>query len=467
MVFSDSIFLFFFLPIVLLVYFLLRGRTARNLLLTFMSLIFYAWGEPVFVLTMLLSITVNWLGGLGVGWPGASEKRRKWALTLAVIFNLGLLGVYKYLMFIMSNLNWAFGLGWPVPKIALPIGISFFTFQAMSYVIDVYRGNGAMQKNFFNVCLYVSFFPQLIAGPIVRYETVAAEIEERHENPDEFAAGCRRFLIGLCKKVLLANTLAMLADDAFALPAGELSTAAAWLGAFAYHWQVYFDFSGYSDMAIGMGWMFGFHFLENFNYPMMSRSITEFWRRWHISLGTWFRDYLFFPMGGSRVKKGRAIFNMFVVWALTGLWHGAAWTFLMWGLGFFVLLVIEKYTPFGKWIGKRPLGYLYTTAMVLTVTVLIKAATLPQAGRFIAAMYGAAGRGFWDATATMYVREYGWFVLAGVVASLPVGPFIRRTLRISDNAMQVLGGIGLLAAFVLALSYVVMGGYNPFIYFNF
>ncbi len=468
MVFSESIFLFFFLPVVLLVYFLLlKKRTPRNLFLMVMSLLFYAWGEPVFVLVMLFSIFVNWLAGLAVGREGIDPRKKKRFLILAIVFDLGMLGVYKYLVFIMTNLNWAFSLGLPVPEILLPIGISFFTFQAMSYVIDVYRGDGKMQKSFFNVCLYIAFFPQLIAGPIVRYQTIADEIEQRHENLDEFTAGCRRFLVGLCKKVLLANTLALLADDAFALPVGELSVAASWMGAIAYLWQVYFDFSGYSDMAIGMGQMFGFHFLENFTFPMIAKSVTEFWKRWHISLGSWFRDYLFIPLGGSRVKIGRAVFNMFVVWALTGLWHGAAWTYLLWGVGFFVLLALEKFTGYGKWMEKHWIGHLYAMVMLTTVTVLIRSVDIAQASRFIATMYGAAGGGFWDATATLYAREYGWFLIAGLVVSLPVGPFIQRTLRVPENAMQVLRGAGLLAAFGLSLTFIIMGGYNPFIYFNF
>ncbi len=468
MVFSDSIFLFFFLPFVLLVYLVfLRGRKVRNHFLMVMSLLFYAWGEPWFVLVMIASIAMNWLAGLGIGRYWEDPKRKKAVLTLSVVLNLTLLGVFKYLMFIMNNLNWAFGLHLPVPQIALPIGISFFTFQAMSYVIDVYRGKGQVQKSFWNVCLYVALFPQLIAGPIVRYETVAEEIEDRHENLAGFCAGSRRFLVGLCKKVLLANNLAMLAEGAFGLDPAALSAGASWLGAIAYLWQVYFDFSGYSDMAIGLGLMFDFHFLENFNFPMVSRSISEFWRRWHISLGTWFRDYLFFPLGGSRVKKSRAIFNMFVVWGLTGLWHGAEWAFLIWGLSFGVLLVMEKYTPLGKWMEKHWVGHLYAMVAVTTVTVFINVqGDLLHAVRYIAAMYGG-GAAWWDDTASMYLREYGWYVLAALIVALPVGPFLQKRLRLGDGAMELLRGVGLLAGFGLALTFIVMGGYNPFIYFNF
>jgi alginate O-acetyltransferase complex protein AlgI len=468
MVFSDSIFLFFFLTTVLLVYFLiLRGRKARNLFLMVMSLVFYAWGEPWFVFVMVGSIAVNWLAGLFMDRYKEDPARKKRVLVLTVTFNLLLLGVFKYLMFLMKNINWALGLQLPVPHIILPIGISFFTFQAMSYVIDVYRGDGQVQRSFWNVCLYISLFPQLIAGPIVRYQTVAEEIEDRNENFDEFCEGGRRFVVGLIKKVLLANNLALLADHAFGLDPAALSVGSGWLGAVAYLWQVYFDFSGYSDMAIGMGLMFGFHFLENFNFPMVARSITEFWRRWHISLGTWFRDYLYIPLGGSRRKTGRVILNTVIVWTLTGLWHGAEWAFIIWGFSFAVLLILEKHTPLGKWMDAHPAGHLYAMAAMTTVTVFINVGgDLGHATGFIASMYGG-GNGFWDDTATMYVREYGFFVLAALITALPVGPFLQKTLRIPENAMQLLRGIGLLAGLALTLTYVVMGGYNPFIYFNF
>ncbi|MDO4546602.1 MAG: MBOAT family O-acyltransferase, partial [Clostridia bacterium] len=333
MVFSSSVFLFFFLPVVFIGNFLIfKKREQKNMFLTIMSLLFYAWGEPWFVFVMLFSIAVNWLCGLAIDKRANEPRAKKLVLTLGIIFNLALIGVFKYLMMLLNTANSLFGLSIYVPQIILPIGISFFTFQALSYIIDVYRGHGEAQKSFMHVCLYISFFPQLIAGPIVRYQTIATEISDRAETLADFEEGARRFIVGLAKKVLVANNLALLADGAFAMTIAEISFASSWLGAIAYLWQVYFDFSGYSDMAIGLGRMFGFHFLENFDFPMVSRSITEFWRRWHISLGTWFRDYLFFPMGGSRVKsKFRAIFNMFVVWSLTGLWHGADWKFALWG----------------------------------------------------------------------------------------------------------------------------------------
>ncbi|MEG2421432.1 MAG: MBOAT family O-acyltransferase, partial [Oscillospiraceae bacterium] len=335
MLFSSSVFLFAFLPIVLLCYFgPLRGkRRGQNLFLLVSSLFFYAWGEPWFVLVMMGSIAANYGFGLWVARQKERGESYRVPMVLAVVSNLTLLFLFKYLTFVLTNLR---GLGLPmmVPVIALPIGISFFTFQAMSYVIDVARGHGEAQRSILNVGLYVSFFPQLIAGPIVKYETVADQIMNREETWEDFSAGISRFLVGLGKKVLLSNQLAVVADAAFNF-GGDLSVSFAWLGALAYSLQIFLDFSGYSDMAIGLGRLFGFHFLENFNYPYLSTSITDFWRRWHISLGTWFRDYVYIPLGGNRTSKRVHIRNLFVVWLLTGIWHGANWTFVAWGLFYF------------------------------------------------------------------------------------------------------------------------------------
>ncbi len=478
MVFSSSIFLFFFLPLVLIIYYLLRTRTQRNVFLTIMSLLFYAWGAPWFVLVMMGSITANWFFGLHVDDSHPMPERKTW-VTISVIFNLALLGVFKYLNFITQNFVM---LGWmrEYTQIMLPIGISFFTFQAMSYVIDVYRGSGKSQKSLMAVCLYISFFPQLIAGPIVRYETIAEQIDHRQERLSDFTAGARRFLMGLAKKVLLANNLALMVDHSFKLPASELSVGVAWMSAIFFHVQVFFDFSGYSDMAIGMGKMFGFHFLENFNYPMVAKSVSDFWRRWHLSLSTWFRDYVFFPMGGSRVKsKWRLIFNMLVVWSLTGLWHGPDWCFFAWGVAFAALLIIERLTGLGKWMEKHWIGYLYSNVMVVVVTVLLGTAmhynldtTMPMvpitdALHRIGAMFGAGAAGLWDATASMYVREYGVFMAASILFSLPFGPWLEKKLRIPAAVSEVARAVGLLLALVASLSYVTMGAFNPFIYFNF
>lgn len=473
MVFSSKIFLFYFFPAVLLIYFLVRrNRKLSNLFLTLASLLFYAWGEPKFVLVMIGSIVVNWLFGLWIDKliKEDGKSKAKGVVALSVVFNLTLLGVFKYLTFLLGSVKDWFGLQFTIPQIALPIGISFFTFQAMSYVIDVYRGDGKVQRNFVNVCLYISFFPQLIAGPIVRYQTVADQIMERKETLPDFTLGCQRFMVGFCKKQILANQLGLLVDTAFKLQVGELSVVSSWLAACAYLMQVYYDFSGYSDMAIGLGRMFGFHFLENFNFPFISKSVSEFWRRWHISMGTWFRDYLFFPMGGSRVKsQWRLMFNMFVLWTATGLWHGAAWTYVLWGFSFAVMQIFERMSGLGKWMEKKGgiLGILYAMFMVVTVTVLIRSENLGVAWTFYGSMFGINGAKVWDATAGVFLREYGLFLAAGVICSLPMVDWMRNKLRIPDGLLRVVGAVCLAALTVIAVSYVAVDSYNPFIYFNF
>lgn len=470
MVFSSKIFLFYFLPVVLAGYFMLRrSRKLSNLFLTVMSLLFYAWGEPKFVLVMMASIVANWLFGIWVDRLREDKPKAKGVVALACVFNLGLLGVFKYLTFLMSSVKSWFGLQFPIPEIALPIGISFFTFQALSYVIDVYRGDGKVQRNLTNVCLYISFFPQLIAGPIVRYRTVADEITDRKETLPDFTQGCQRFMVGFCKKLILANNLGLLVDTAFGLEAANLSVGSAWIAACAYLMQVYYDFSGYSDMAIGLGRMFGFHFLENFNYPFISKSVSEFWRRWHISMGSWFRDYLYFPMGGSRVKSTwRLLFNMFVLWTATGLWHGAAWTYVLWGVGFFIIQAVERQTGLGKWMEKRgALGVFYAMFFVVAITVMIRSENLGMAWTFYGSMFGVNGATLWDATAGVFLHEYGLFLGAGVICSLPVADWLRQKTRIPDAALRVVGGVCLALLMVVALSYVAVDNYNPFIYFNF
>ena len=453
MIFSSASFLFAFLPCVAIVYYLLRSRTARNVFLTLVSLFFYAWGEPWFVLVMLLSIVINWFIALRIG---AGEHKKAW-LVVGLVCDLGLLAVFKYLGFLMENVNWIFRLSLPVPQIVLPIGISFFTFQAISYIIDVYRGDGRVQKSLMNVCLYISFFPQLIAGPIVRYQTFDDQITTRRETLDDFCEGIRRFIVGLAKKVLLANNLAALADTAFAMQTTELSLVGTWLAAASYMLQLYFDFSGYSDMAIGLARMFGFHLLENFNLPFIARSIAGFWKRWHISLTSWFRDYLYFPLGGSRVSKGRLLFNMGVVWVLTGFWHGAQWTYLVWGFLFFVLQAFERFSGAGKWLEKHRIGHLYVFLVVMIASVVSRADSIPHALDLYRSMFGLDGSAIFDDTARMFLREYGAFLVAGVLCCLPVPKRIPDAVR----------GVGLAVAGFVAITYVVMGSYNPFIYFNF
>ena len=453
MIFSSASFLFAFLPCVAIVYYLLRSRTARNVFLTLVSLFFYAWGEPWFVLVMLLSIVINWFIALRIG---AGGHKKAW-LVVGLVCDLGLLAGFKYLGFLMENVNWIFHLSLPVPQIVLPIGISFFTFQAISYIVDVYRGDGRVQKSLMNVCLYISFFPQLIAGPIVRYQTFDDQITTRRETLDDFCEGVRRFIVGLAKKVLLANNLAALVDTAFAMKTTELSLVGTWLAAASYMLQLYFDFSGYSDMAIGLARMFGFHLLENFNLPFIARSIAGFWKRWHISLTSWFRDYLYFPLGGSRVSKGRLLFNMGVVWVLTGFWHGAQWTYLAWGFLFFVLQAFERFSGAGKWLEKHRIGHLYVFLVVMIASVVSRADSIPHALDLYRSMFGLDGSAIFDDTARMFLREYGVFLAAGVLCCLPVPKRIPDAVR----------GVGLAVAGFVAITYVVMGSYNPFIYFNF
>ncbi len=443
----------------------------QNVFLLIMSLIFYGWGEPKFVFAMLGSITINWLFGLLVHKFKSQDKTvaAKICIFIDCLLNLGMLFVFKYLNFTSEIIFSIFGENSPIPKIALPIGISFFTFQAMSYVIDIYRDRGEVQKNILNVGLYIAFFPQLIAGPIVRYETVAEEIKHRKETADDFFDGFTRFVIGLGKKVLLANNVALIADNVFGqVGFGPVSSAAAWLGAVAYTLQIFFDFCGYSDMAIGLGKMFGFHFLENFNYPYISKSITEFWRRWHMSLGTWFRDYVYFPLGGSRVKKSRAISNLFVVWLLTGIWHGANWTFIVWGLLYFVLLAIEKNSGITQKEGKllNVAKWLYTMFFVIIGWVIFRAENLGIAVNYIGYMFGINNRtaDFEPFMAMLY--QSITIIAIGIVCSTPIFKILGE--KIKENFFtNIIYACMIAVIFVLSVSSLVSSSYNPFIYFNF
>ena len=471
MLFSSTTFIFLFLPVSLLVYYtvLRKNRNLQNVFLCLVSLFFYAWGEPAFVFVMLASIVLNYIFGLLIGNEKQKEnpddKKTKSVLIISVIVNLSVLFVFKYLGFTVENINSIISGNLTVPEIALPIGVSFFTFQAMSYVIDVYRGK-PYQKKLLNVGLYISFFPQLIAGPIVRYETVVEQINNRKETFDDFSDGVSRFIIGLGKKVLLSNTLAVIADNVFDNSIDNLVISAAWLGAIAYTFQIFFDFSGYSDMAIGLGKMFGFHFLENFNYPYISTSLTEFWRRWHISLGTWFKDYLYFPLGGSRVKsKSRLIFNLFVVWFLTGLWHGANWTFIVWGLLYFVLLVFEKLTGLHKCKKFILLRWIYSMLFVIIGWVIFRAENLEYALKYISVMFGGSGFSVDDFSLFFLKENIVCFVIA-IFASTPILKNIKNRF-FTNKTGEVLSVISVLFVFAISIIYIVKGTYNPFIYFNF
>jgi len=477
-VFSSTVFLLLFLPLLLIVYYnpFFRNRPFRNYILLLFSLAFYAWGEPVFVFVLLLSILINWFFTLMIA-RQTDPKKRKRLLFFPITFDIGLIFIFKYLGFTMRNLGLLLGSASMQLNIVLPIGISFFTFQIMSYVFDVYRKKAPVQRNVLNVALYISLFPQLIAGPIVRYETVADQIMNRRENPGDFTAGVTRFIFGLGKKVLLANYVGLIADNIFAAAEG-LSAASAWLGIIAYALQIYFDFSGYSDMAIGLGWMFGFHFLENFNYPYIASSVTDFWRRWHISLSTWFRDYVYIPLGGNRVSQARWIFNIFAVWLLTGVWHGANWTFIVWGLYYFVFLLIEKLTGFDGKLGF--FSHAYTLLIVLIGWVIFRAESLPRAIEYLGYMFGAGANGIVDDLFRYYLSNGKWVLLAAAISCFPLGKFIRNRLLAGpaqasgghlQGGLQTMMDLGKTAftalIFVLSLLVCVNSTYNPFIYFNF
>lgn len=469
MLFPSEVFLFVFLPFVLAVYyiFLRKTKELKNIFLLAASLFFYAWGEPVYVFLMMGTILLNWIYGIAVFKLQDKKRAARGVLALMVLTNIGILGWFKYSVFFMLQVNRFLHTEFPVPEVELPIGISFFTFQAMSYVFDVYRKKGRVQYNPLRVGLYISLFPQLIAGPIVRYETIAEQMEYRKENWTDFSKGVTRFCIGLGKKVLIANNMAVVADAAFNLLIGgefQASIAMAWLGAISYTLQIFFDFSGYSDMAIGLGQMFGFHFEENFNYPYIAKSISDFWRRWHISLQTWFRDYVYFPLGGSRVSKPRLVLNLFVVWALTGIWHGANWTFLAWGLMYFVLLTMEKLTGFHKksywW------GHLYTLLFVMIGWVIFRSSGMGNAFTYIKAMFGIGAKGVVDSAVGAYLIQNGIYYLLALLGCFPL--LKKLEAKWQDSKIWQMGyTVCVLLAFLVSVSFIMNQAYNPFIYFNF
>ncbi|MCQ5311124.1 MBOAT family O-acyltransferase [Flavonifractor plautii] len=465
MLFSSIPFLYYFLPLVLAVYFLTPARF-RNAVLLLASLIFYAWGEPKYVLLMLASI----LSGYGFGLlqeQYRGQKGAKLVCGLSVAVSLSFLLYFKYADFFLENFNAATGLGVPLLRIALPIGISFYTFQIISYTVDVYRGEPA-QKNLIHLAAYVAMFPQLIAGPIVRYSDIAQQLEHRSHSTALAAEGVRRFLIGLGKKILIANQLGELCSVFRA--SDEKSVLFYWLYAVAFALHIYFDFSGYSDMAIGLGKVFGFHFLENFNYPYISASITEFWRRWHMSLGTWFRDYVYIPLGGNRVGRARQLLNILVVWMLTGFWHGAAWNFVVWGLMFAVLLIMEKLWLLKPLSKCRPLAHLYVVFFVVISFVIFNAENMGQALSDIGGLFGAGGIPLVSAEAVYCLRS---FALVLILAVLGATPLLRNGLvRLSQypTAGKVLNALEPFTLFVLLLvmtGYLVDGSFNPFLYFRF
>ena len=461
MLFSSISFLYYFLPAVVLTYFLVP-RCLKNAVLLAFSLVFYGWGEPKLLALMIFTIAMFYVCGLLIG--AAKEQRfKKLWLTVSVVISIGLLAIFKYADFFIDSFNAVTGLSLPLLRLALPVGISFYTFQSLSYTIDVYRGNVPAQKNPISFGAYVALFPQLIAGPIVRYVDVARELNERSHSWEDFCLGLRRFLVGLGKKILIADNFALLMK--LFRESGEKSVLFYWLYAVAFMLNIYFDFSGYSDMAIGLGRIFGFRFIENFNYPYLSKSVTEFWRRWHMSLGSWFRDYIYIPMGGNRVSKGRWVFNILTVWMLTGLWHGAAWNFVLWGLLFGILLLIEKWVPA---IQKLPnfLRHGYVLLIVCLSFVLFNAESLSQAISDMGGMFGFAGVPLVNAESLYYLRSYAPLFIMGIVGATPI---VRDTARkIGEKPYGAMLEFGMMAALLIVCSaYLVDGSFSPFLYFRF
>ncbi len=466
MVFSSTVFLLIFLPLVVGLNFLLPFRFRNGLLLAF-SLAFYGWGEPRYIVIMLFSILFNYVSGLGIGWCRKREKEKgaKIVLILSCIGSLGVLAFFKYTNFAIENVNGILGATIPLLELTLPIGISFYTFQTMSYTIDVYRKIVPPQPNIVTFGAYVTLFPQLIAGPIVQYKTVEKELIFRRETLHEVSLGAQRFCVGLAKKVLIANQVGALWEEIAAM--GDPTAATAWIGALAFTLQIYFDFSGYSDMAIGLGHIFGFTFLENFEHPYESRSVTEFWRRWHISLSTWFREYVYIPLGGNRLGKKRQILNLAIVWFLTGLWHGASWNFVLWGVYYAVLLILEK-TFLLDVLKKLPrfVGHIYTIFAFMMGWVLFAITDFGKLGDYVAAMFTAP---LWDGMSTYLLNSNGLLLLLAVVASttLPARAWHKCEEKLPLGAVTAARTVWVAVLLLMSIAFLVGDSYNPFLYFRF
>ena len=457
MVFSSIPFIFFFLPIFFLVYLIVPSKI-KNFVLMIFSLMFYAWGEPIYVLLMLFSALFNFICGILLDKRG----NKKVVLIVSVVINIGLLIVYKYTSFFLGIINDVFNLSINDPELRLPIGISFFTFQALGYVIDVYRKDVKASYNFVDFLSYISMFPQLIAGPIVRYETVSEELRNREITFSKFSNGFRRFLVGLFKKVLLANSIGLLFSTITSNSIQDISVMSSWLAIVSYTFQIYFDFSGYSDMAIGLGLMMGFNFLENFNYPYISKSITEFWRRWHISLSSCFRDYVYIPLGGSRCSKFKNIRNILIVWLLTGLWHGASFNFLLWGIYYGVILLIEKFV-LNKWIEKWPnfIRHIYAIVIILIGWTIFAFCDLDYMFSYLKVMFGFNGNAFIDNTFLYYFNNYFILLIILVICSVPI------KIKIDNKIFKIVKVLFYIILFIITISFIVSDTYNPFIYFRF
>ena len=457
MLFSSIPFLYWFLPLALIAYFSVPFRWKNSILLVF-SLVFYGWGEPVYLLLMAATILLFYFSGIAIKKTG-----KRLYLILSVVLSLALLGLFKYADFLISGVNSLLGTQLPFLRLALPIGISFYTFQCLSYTVDVWRGNAKAQKNLVRFAAYVTLFPQLIAGPIVRYVDVERELSCRSHSREAFYLGIRRFLFGLSKKVLIANVLGELTNRL--LESGEKTVLGSWLYAVAFALHIYFDFSGYSDMAIGLGRIFGFHFPENFTYPYISTSIAEFWRRWHRSLGSWFRDYVYIPLGGNRVKTSRWVFNIFVVWLLTGLWHGAAWNFVLWGLLYGIFLLLERAFPTLQKLPK-PLGHIYVLFIVMVGFVLFHAESVTQGFRQIGGLFGIGSRGLFGVESLYCLQSYGLLLLIAAIGATPLPK--RWAERYSQTSLgKALEALSLPLLLLLCTAYLVDGSFNPFLYFRF
>lgn len=465
MLFSSIEFLYYFLPILLICYYI-ANKQYRNYILLVFSLFFYGFGEPIYIGLMVTVVFINYLLGLllGIG------KYKKLWVGLSVVFNLSVLGYFKYANFFIENINGVFDMSLSVKKVVLPIGISFYIFQAMSYIIDVYRDDAKVQKKFTDLALYISLFPQLIAGPIVRYNTIEEQLTHRTETYEKFYEGMYRFIIGLGKKLIIANNMAYIADMAFNSTSTN-SVVFAWIGALCYTYQIYFDFSGYSDMAIGLGKMFGFEFLENFNYPYIAESVTDFWRRWHMSLGAWFRDYVYIPLGGNRKGTLKSIFNVCVVWFLTGFWHGASWNFILWGCYFGALLLIEKYIlkdilkNINIWV--RRAG---TFILAIFGWVLFRAETLTDVKSYLSVMLGLSDNPFTDKNVQMFLENHIFFFIIAVIFAMPYVKefFIKISTKTKyQDAFFIFKFVALGLLFYISTTYTLASDFNPFIYFNF
>jgi len=468
MVFSSIPFLFFFLPLVLLIYYLVPFKV-KNIALLVFSLIFYAWGEPIYIILMVFSSVVDYTIGKLIEANYHNKKRKKLFLCLSILINISLLGFFKYSDFLIEIVNNLFKTNIPSLNLGLPIGISFYTFQTMSYSIDVYRGDVKASHKFTDFMTYVTMFPQLIAGPIVRYQTVAEELDNREISFNNFTIGFLRFIRGLGKKVLIANNVGFLFTTITNLPIGEISILTAWLGLFAFAFQIYFDFSGYSDMAIGMGKMFGFNYDENFNYPYISKSITEFWRRWHISLSSWFRDYVYIPLGGSRTSKILNIRNILIVWALTGIWHGASFNFILWGLYYGIILIIEKFV-LNKYLEKAPniLKHIYSIFFILIGWLIFAFEDVSLIGTYGSRLFGIGEANLFDNRALYYLTNYLIIFIIAILVSTPLFKTIKeKYIKKNNTVIGILSIVFYLLILIFATSYLVNDSYNPFLYFRF